>query len=662
MSYSLNQNYNQYQNPTMGLNTQPLQNIDTQKLREDAKKQNNIVNNTINDHEDNQGVVAAVTVPVWVGICEIMKRFNKKCATTVVNGKETSMLHKIQDWANVKGKSFEASDFGKNFFKVTDGVSGFVKNKVIAKSKILDAIVNNPAQPVNSMAKMTKNGTLAETAQDAIEAFQRYAESAGGAKTAGYDISKIKKLGFSDLKSFEKFCEEPYTHVDDIIKKAEKLGKLTKDAPIEVAKKSYIPFTNIEIPVVQKILSRKVEPTEVANKLKSLSGKSLRGNEAEMSRLGKKLPKTYLRVAEGLTNGTAGGKIAIAMQAFAVADAIVRAAKAPKGEKGKTFSESMIYDLSYYLMMPLGMTLMYGAGGAKYIGMNKTQVEQYRKALKTFNENAIKGMSKADYKAGKKALNTMLAGSTKVVQGDGALKATGRAIKNIAYKPLKAFGKIFTTGLETIEPYMGKNKVLNTLKTPFKSLTCGIKKLAALLCGADTKNIKGISGKGLTGGALRFIAYMFVIAPPLAKAVTKLSHLVFGKPTKSILDEDKEETKSAEKPALVYPQDEQVVAQAPQIQQIQQTQKQNFAGFSNNLNKVPSEDDEKKPTRRYVPSSDSEIETEKPLKNQKSVTRNYIPSSQAADVSAEDPYNSKAQSIMAESEKAERLVNKCLRK
>ena len=52
----------------------------------------------------------------------------------------------------------------------------FMNEKVVSKSKILNSIFHNPNAPANSMAKSMINGTLAETAQDAVEAFERFAD------------------------------------------------------------------------------------------------------------------------------------------------------------------------------------------------------------------------------------------------------------------------------------------------------------------------------------------------------------------------------------------------------------------------------------------------------------------------------------------------------
>ena len=86
-----------------------------------------------------------------------------------------------------------------------------------------------------------------------------------------------------------------------------KLEKESKDTPIEVGPKGGL---------LKKALERKVYPSELINKLNCLNEQSIIGDTKDLSRLGKVAPKAFLRVVEGLTNGTAGGRVAIAMQAM----------------------------------------------------------------------------------------------------------------------------------------------------------------------------------------------------------------------------------------------------------------------------------------------------------------------------------------------------------
>lgn len=612
MSFSVNQN--EYQQ-SMGLNRAQIAD-NTQKISQNIQNSNNIIVNGADEHKDNPTLLTAVTVPVWLAISKAMERFNKSCATTIVNGKETSLLHKVQDFSEKIGTKFDSSKIGKKINKGSNKFSNFFKNKIIAKNQILDAVVNSPSLPKSGMAKMMSRGTIAETAQDAVEAIQRYCANTN---------STIEKLGIKG-KQFDKICSNPYQYLDDI----KAILKKLPEEPIEVCKSQGT--------IAKKILSRKVYPSELMNKINALSGKSLRADGKTLSKAGKFIPKSFLRTMEGLTNGTAGGKIAIALQAYAVADAIIRAAKAPKGEKIKTFTESMTYDLSYYLMMPVGMGLMYHAGGAKYTGMTSKQVERYRKGIKLLNEKVAAGKcSKAQYKRVKALLKKQLAGDTRIsVKNDGVIKSIGKSITNIVKKPVKTAGKILSTGLEQISPYIAKGEN----------------------AGLGEKFIKNLPNKlkGFSGGALRFCLFMFAIAPPLAKATTKISHLIFGKPTKSVLDDEEPQISK-----------EQIVQTITPQQPNTKFAKQYYSDKQNLLDiyKETVQNEEKTQTLENVEVQTKEENKSEQIKQlqQPNVLRtaSYIPSTEGVKIAQEQPSQAVINALQ-NSVRAEKGANRFLRK
>ncbi|MBQ9688714.1 hypothetical protein IJV79_03650, partial [bacterium] len=289
------------------------------------------------------------------------------------------------------------------------------------------------------------------------------------------------------MDKYKAVCAEPYKHLDDI----KAMLKKMPDAPIEVCRFKN-KFTN-------KMMSRKVYPSELINRINTLTGTSLRDESVKLTKAGKVVPKAFLRTMEGLTNGTAGGKLAILLQAYSVSDAILRAVNAPKGEKFATFAEALTFDLSYYLLMPLGMNLMYHGAGVKYTGMDKAAVERYRKGVKLLNEKVASGnCSKEQYIRVKKLLKKQLNGNS-----------------NIIDKPIKGVGRFLSTGLESIAPYT--NDATSAGMKKFKN---GMAKF-----------------KGISGGVMRCGLYMFAIAPLLANTATKVSHILFGKPTESVVDD-----------------------------------------------------------------------------------------------------------------------------
>ena len=243
----------------------------------------------------------------------------------------------------------------------------------------------------------------------------------------------------------------------------------------------------------------------------------------EVTNLGKSLPRTALKTLEGTTNGGAGGKIMIIIQAVMFAQAIRKAMDAPEGEKFSTFTESVANDFGYFLSIPLQVQASHLLGGLKYIGINgannlkdqKAAVNTYRTMVKELNEKVASGtISHIDYLKESKKIKEFLKGDAKFWQ-----------------KPFKFLGKVFSTGLdaETIMPFVD---------TADKSLG-----------GAFFNKIKGLAnkarGKGF-GTALRLAVGLMVVGPFISKGVTKISHLIFGRPSNSILDEDKEDKKASE--------------------------------------------------------------------------------------------------------------------
>ncbi|MCQ2790016.1 MAG: hypothetical protein MJ229_06545 [bacterium] len=572
MSFQIdNQNYNPYkqvQQPAMGLNGNPNVQIDTEKVKENIKNSDNIV--TVAAQNEEKGKTAAITAGVWFALSKAMDKFNKHCATSTVDGKSTSLLQKIQEKSQDLGNKFDSSKVGKSSENVFGKFTKFMNEKVVSKSKILNSIFHNPNKPVNSMAKSMINGTVAETAQDAIEAFERFVTVDGKVS-----VDKLKNLGI-DEALFNEIKATPYAHVDDIIKAAESLAKSTKDKPIQVAKFMKVPFTNMEFfPKAQeKILGRNVYPSELVNKLKVLSGKPINAATQTLNAAGKGLPKAFLRSMEGLTNGTAGGKIAILLQAYSIADSVMRAIKAPKGEKLSTFTEGLTYDLASYLSIPLAMNIMYHAAGAKYIGMTPEKVQEYKNGIAELNAKVkAASIDKQTYRAEVKKLKGILNDGLKAPKEASFLKKTGNFFANIVRKPVKAAGKILSTGLDKVET----TNIFGKLSNKFK---------------------------GFGGGAMRFCLCLFVIVPPIAKGMTKISHLIFGRPTKSIIDDETEETNKTEETKEVSKPAQQLIFEAPKaaqavsstnvveakpVQTTQQTQSQNLLEIYKQTHNIQNE-------------------------------------------------------------------------
>lgn len=499
MSYPINTKINPYAQPLTGLTPQGLPTVDNEKVKQQVN--NTPVAKAAASAVDSPGVLLGLMLPLWVGLSKAMEKFNHACADKADGSK--NILQKIGDFGDKIGsnKFFNNSSTNKigDFLSNTKNV---IKTKVVDKSSILRAFFYTPSKPTNKMALTQSIGTIAEVANDAATAIEKYTDG-------GKDLQKVAEFGFSDYK---KVIKNPQAHIDEIIDACTKKGgqefvDMTKQG-------SFQPVRNL--------FGRKIYFSEIKNKLTALKGLN---NPNQTTALGKILPKASIRVLEGLTNGTAGGKLSILMQAYIFADALVRTYKAPKDEKTKTFAENVIYNLGWYLTMPFGLKMMHKVGGLQYIGMSKARVAKYRQAVDKFNEKAktCGFADKAEYKAEKQAIKDMLSGKSATRKIAEAKKAghvlKGEKALSWYHKPFKTVGKVLTVGLENLRGYTkaGDSKFLKAMKN------------------------SGFKMKDIAGYPVRIGLFMFVIAPFLGKLSAKASHLVFGRPTKSVLDDEAEE-------------------------------------------------------------------------------------------------------------------------
>lgn len=598
MSYSINQKFNPSQQLAMGVNTPQLQNVNTDTVTQSIT-QNSVLKGVSGDpNEKNPWVTPLLTIPVGAGMIYGMGKFNKACGGTY----ENSLVGKISAWGQKIGEKVPFVD--KIAEKIGKGVELFDK-QIVSRFKILSAFFHSPTVPKNGTVLMMASGTKAELAKEATSKLLDYAE-----KNTVY--LGVKEYTKEELKAL---AEKAHTKeaIDEIIKicsdpknksmKVESFGNLKKIPLLGKLFKNDF-YLSEKIPGLKQT-GREIHFSEFANKMKVfVNAEEVATAGKKLNFLGKNLPKATLRILEGLTNGTAGGKIAVLMGAFFVADSIKKAMDAPKGngEKRKTFAENMIYNVGWYLTMPFGINLMHKFGGLKYIGMGKgkekiqAEVAQYREKLTQFNKDVEAGVltDKAKYLSRRKELKSLLKGDTELSKVKGFGKVT-TSLMNLVHKPLKTAARILTVGLEQVRPYMAEvapktfsGKAINFIKNlPYKL-------------------------KGGAGYPMRFGIFMFLIAPFLAKFAAKGSHIVFGKPTKSVLDEEKEPAKTQPVQPLIIPQQDSVAQQIPQglVQPTQQItnlnnnqfvseNKENLVGNSNVQRNVTTPQAN---TRRYIPS------------------------------------------------------------
>lgn len=390
---------------------------------------------------------------------------------------------------------------------------------------------------------------------------------------------KVKKLGFKSIREFNELKGKFLDNPDKIMKALENADKKIKFSV-------WRGNDNILGKIKSHLIGRIATPQEYLNKYKAVLGK---GNT---SRLGKFLPASLGWLTEGTTSRFAGGKLAVAMQSYFLADMLYHTIKAPKGEKTKTFAERFVNDFTYFMAMTFGIKAMHKVGGLKYLGIkDKAGIEAYRKGVEVFKAKHAAGFllkNKKAYKFAQKRLDVLLGKQN---------------VKGFFNKLFFKVGKLINLGNERIPAYKSTSKYnLNWLRK------------------CANGNILGVP--------LRFAIPMLVISPFLAKLTTKTAHKIFGKPTNSVLDEDKEpeEVKTAQQtqpqnnniPEVNKPQqpprnpnqyaDSNLIKQRTNAingqQQVNNVNPQQATPNATNPNvaQPTKENEEKEPVRTYIPS------------------------------------------------------------
>lgn len=606
MSYPVNQKVNTSVQPTMGvgqfsnINAPQLQNID---LQQDVV-QKSALKGVASGKKDKPWLTPVLLIPSWLLMSIGMDKFNASCRGEY---KDTS-LYKMEKWGEKVGESklFKSKPMQWLEKTLTSGNKKFME-KIVPKSKILSAMIHTPSEPELGMVKMMKDSTFGEVRMDAIQKLGEYTKE-------GTDLEQLKKIGLT-ADEFKAIKDDPRKkeNIEKLIEVCKNAGKehqpttnvLKIPWSAKLSKSGKPKYLSDFMPFLKKVIGRDVYFTEYANKLHALN------NTTSKNWVAKRTPKFAIRLIEGLTNGTAGGKFAILLAALFVADAVKKTMDAPKGngEKRKTFIENFVYNEAMYLTMPLGLKVMHGVGGLQYLGVSKENLEKFRAEQKTFNEAVKNGVYKDKnvYKAEVKRIKSIL-------KPEYAKTGAGKFFKGILFKPLAWGAKVITVGLENFASFnpKGINK------------TSDIGKRIGHFFQRD--KIRGL--KDAAGYPVRFLLYLMVIAPFLGKVVVKISNAIFGKPTKSVLDEGKEDEKKAKEgqmmpnqiPAQPVVQAVGPVVPAKQIAQPQQvarpvqvkapaaSQNQNLLApyQANQMNKpnqlgvMPTNN----PTRRYIPSTE----------------------------------------------------------
>lgn len=573
----------------------PMQAVNPELLKENV--QDSYVANRIGETtEDPKGMMytAALTVPTWFAIAKGMDIYANKSRGEF----ENTVHHKVGQFGDdvtnyVKNSSFGKSSFATSINNGFKSFKGFLKKNFVDRFKITRAMAYTPSRPELDMVKGQANsmwgmqlfdypqhgeqfvkplqyvedldcygasktdiakwkGVLdkASTPQARAEIMQRAeletilqnsrlkrTPSQIAKEISDFKVltpeAKIAKL--KDLKAFE-WGYKDFAEMEAVAKNIQEKMPRVLEASHNANPKMFARIWGSNHSALGRfktwLIGREVYASETANKIAgSLGNVNLAENKElanvlQKTGLDKKIPKSILGkflakynnlVLEGATNRVAGGKFVALMQAAYLADVLYKTAKVDgASEKVKTFAERFTEMIAFFVAMPLAIQLMHRVGGLQYAGMTKEQVEKYRQHLKIHNDKAMAGgfADKSAWKASKDALKTEL----------------NAGVKNPITKLFKRIGRIVTVGLEQIRPYdkkaVTRNGIGDKIKDLFRHPKFGLKQMA--------------------GYPMRIILGMMVILPFLSKIAVKGSHLLFGKPKNSVLDEGKEDKKQAQ--------------------------------------------------------------------------------------------------------------------
>lgn len=665
-----------------------MQAVNPELLKENV--QDSYVANRIGETaEDPKGMLytAALTVPTWFAISKGMDYYSNKSRGDFNDTVHHTVGQLGDDVTNyVKNSSFGKSSFANSINNGFKNFKGFLKKNFVDRFRITRAMAYTPSKPELPMVIGQADGMVgmqlfdypqhgeqfvkplkyvedldcygaskadikkwkdllnkASTPQARAEIMQRaeletilqnsrlkrtpaqIAKEISDFKALGED-AKILKL--KDMKAFEwgyKDFAEMEAVQKDIHKRMPRVLEACHDANRKMFTRIWGTNHSKWGRIKTWLFGREVYASETANKLAgSLGNVNLAENKEldsvlKKTGLDKKVPKSMLGkflakynnlVLEGATNRVAGGKFVALMQAAYLADVLYKTAKADgAGEKVKTFAERFTEMIAFFVAMPFAIQLMHKVGGLQYAGMTKQQVEAYRQHLKIHNDKAMAAgfKDKAAWKASKDALKTEL----------------NAGVKNPITKLFKRIGRVVSVGLEQIRPYDSKavtrNGVWEKIKDLFRHPKFGMKQMA--------------------GYPMRIILGMFMILPFLSKIAVKGSHLLFGKPKNSLLDEGKEPEKT-QTPTQQQPQ------LPPQLQQVQTPSQQTTTQTTTTTSQQTGQSSPSNLLNKYKNKTTTTTTTTQTSKNKPAAAqepvRTYIPSpvgvqiKQAEDLTAAD--------------------------
>lgn len=614
----------------------------------------------------------AIAIPTWFAIAKGMDYYAKKSRGDF----ENTVHHNVGQFGDdvtsrVKNSRFGRSSFATSINNGFKNFKGFLKKNFVDRFRVTRAFAYTPSRPELDMVKGQANGMTGMLLFDYPQHGEqfvkplKYVEDLDCYGASKNDISKWKSLlakaatpeakveimqraeletilqnsrmkrtpaqiakeisdfkvltpeakilKLKDLKAFE-WGYKDFAEMEAVAKNIQENMPRVLEACHDANKNMFARIWGTNHSAMGRFktwfIGREVYASETANKIAgSLGNVNLAENKElenvlKKTGLDKKIPKSVLGkflakynnlVLEGATNRVAGGKFIALMQAVYLADVLYKTAKTDGfGEKVKTFAERFTEMIAFFVAMPLAIQLMHKVGGLQYAGMTKEQVEKYRQHLKIHNDKAMAGgfADKAAWKSSKKALTEEL----------------NAGVKNPVTKLFKRIGRIVSVGLEQIRPY-DKKDIADIAKDGTKTYRKGIMSKIR-----DLFRHPKFGLKQMCGYPMRIVLGMFIILPFLSKIAVKGSHLIFGKPKNSVLDEGKEPEQPNQQiqpnqqpqlPPQLQPQSN-PMQQPFQPNQKNQTvnsssnllnQYKNSYNQNNNNQAAPSE-----PVRTYIPS------------------------------------------------------------
>ena len=413
------------------------------------------------------------------------------------------------------------------------------------------------------------------------------------------EIKKIQTLGDGAVAATKKeILKEMGLNVKQLNEiKEDMFGKHIKtveDAAKRVSGKVKIGAGNYSkwMGPLTKPFERTIGCDEVYNKLHSMT------KDGAKTATGRFMSKAMQMFHRGITFG--GGKLgALLFIAPALVEVGCNVKKADNDQKIGTAVGGVIESTSWVLTFPLALKMMHSLCGAQYAGMTKKQVEEFRNALKAFNEKAIAGgfANKTEYNIAKQKVKNRL----KVPN------------QNIFTKGIRKLAQFITMDLETFKGYKGSNVVANVGRSSKGFL----------------RNVGGVP--------MRLVIWGMISMGLLDTVIKKCSTTIFGKSYDSTKHEEEESAKKEQKEFLANDLNKrlyeaQKIKQYGKQSQVQaintRSQMMTTRGKTSNSSAAPQlyPENENVDNYTYIPSQKNII-PQKP-KNKGVDTYTYIPSSE----------------------------------